>query len=149
MKLIFVTQRIDEAVSYAERRDALDQRWAVLLEKLGCAALPVPNHPKTAAALLERVRPDGILLTGGNDPASCGGNAPERDETDARLIEYSLDRSVPLFGVCRGCSRFCFISAARSNAYRAMWPYVTTFREQSAELSTATIIGAPGRRLQS
>ena len=22
--------------------------------KLGCAALPVPNHPKTAAALLER-----------------------------------------------------------------------------------------------
>ena len=84
MKLIFVTQRIDEAVSYAERRDALDQRWAVLLEKLGCAALPVPNHPKTAAALLERVRPDGILLTGGNDPASCGGNAPERDETDAR-----------------------------------------------------------------
>ena len=102
MKLIFVTQRIDEAVSYAERRDALDQRWAVLLEKLGCAALPVPNHPKTAAALLERVRPDGILLTGGNNPASCGGNAPERDETDARLIEYSLDRSVPLFGVCRG-----------------------------------------------
>ncbi len=102
MKLIFVSQRIDEAAAYAERRDALDQRWAVLLEKLGCAALPVPNHPKTVTALLERVRPDGILLTGGNDPVFCGGNAPERDETDAQLIQYSLDRNIPLLGVCRG-----------------------------------------------
>ena len=102
MKLIFVTQRIDEAVSYAERRDALDQRWAVLLEKLGCAALPVPNHPKTAAALLERVRPDGILLTGGNDPASCGGNAPERDETERYLLQQALEQKIPVYGFCRG-----------------------------------------------
>lgn len=102
MKLIFVSQRIDEAASYAERRDALDQRWAVLLAEIGCAMLPVPNHPKTVGALLERVPPDGILLTGGNDPVVCGGNAPERDETDTLLIAYSLAHNVPLLGVCRG-----------------------------------------------
>ena len=127
MKLIFVTQRIDEAVSYAERRDALDQRWAVLLEKLGCAALPVPNHTKTAAGEMRR-------------------NAMKRTRGSSNTAWTAAFRCSASAG---GCSRFCFISAARSNAYRAMWPYVTTFREQSAELSTATIIGAPGRRLQS
>ena len=99
---VVVSQRVDVVEGYNERRDALDQRWASFLLLCGIVPFPSPNNPEAAAALLEELKPDGVLLTGGNDLEAYGGDAPERDETERRLIEYARSGGRPLLGVCRG-----------------------------------------------
>jgi putative glutamine amidotransferase len=44
----------------------------------------------------------GIVLTGGNDLTAYGGDAPERDETEAALLDLAEKRDLPVLGVCRG-----------------------------------------------
>jgi gamma-glutamyl-gamma-aminobutyrate hydrolase PuuD len=101
-RIVAVSQRVDVLADRGERRDSLDQRWELLLADCGLLALRIPNNPEQAIALLEAVRPQGVLLTGGNDIAAYGGDAPERDATEAILIDWAKARNQPLFAVCRG-----------------------------------------------
>jgi len=102
MKLIAVTQRVDEIAAYGERRDALDQRWIELLTDCGFMPLVLPNRLSVVQRLLESMPVEGIVLTGGNDLVPYGGNAPERDEAETYLIGCAIERRIPLLGVCRG-----------------------------------------------
>ena len=102
IKRVYVTQRVEVIPEYGERRDALDQRWGDFLLETGALAFPVPNSPRLVLEMLKTVRPDGILLTGGNSPAAYGGEAPERDEVDGLLINHAMALGIPLVGVCRG-----------------------------------------------
>lgn len=102
MKPVLVTQRVDVLADRNERRDALDQQLAVFLAECGCLAVPVPNVPHLAAALFDLVQPAGIVLSGGNDLAALGGNAPERDATEALLVDTAAAHNVPVIGICRG-----------------------------------------------
>jgi putative glutamine amidotransferase len=52
--------------------------------------------------ILNTYQLDGVILTGGNDLLLYGGNAPERDETEGLVIQYSIKNQIPLLGVCRG-----------------------------------------------
>lgn len=97
-----VTQRVDVIPQRGERRDALDQQWSALLWRCGFVAVPMPNHPETAEALLARMPISALLLTGGNSLTAYGGNAPERDETEQRLLARALACGWPTVGVCRG-----------------------------------------------
>jgi putative glutamine amidotransferase len=101
-KIIAVTQRVDVIAGRDERRDALDQRWIDFLQAINCQMLVLPNSVTMAQSLLERVQPDGIVLTGGNDLCDLGGDAPERDETERMAIDWAAERRVPLLAVCRG-----------------------------------------------
>lgn len=101
-KLIVLSQRVDWENAYQERRDALDQRWAELLNECNLLAVPLANQPDIIPAVLERLHPDGIILTGGATPAIYGGQAPERDKCDEQLIAYALQKQIPLLGICRG-----------------------------------------------
>lgn len=104
MTPILVTQRVDINKETLERRDALDQRWFKFLSKCGILPIPVPN------TLLEgdigmfnsHFGAQGILLTGGNNLTSLGGDAPERDKLEQALIKYALSKKLPILGVCRG-----------------------------------------------
>jgi putative glutamine amidotransferase len=100
--LIAVTQRVVIEARYQERRDALDQRWTMFLSACGFVAMPVPNDPAAACALVATANAGGLLLTGGNDLCVVGGDAPERDATERALIDYALERDIPVLGVCRG-----------------------------------------------
>lgn len=102
MNCVFFTQRVEIQEGYGERRDCADQRWAELLFACGFLPIPVPNQAGLVPALLEALKPVGIVLTGGNDLAAYGGDAPERDQTEARLLEYAAAHHVPVLGVCRG-----------------------------------------------
>ncbi len=105
MKRILATQRVDVVERYGERRDALDQQWTVLLETMGCILFPVPNTLDCIAEYIEAVKPEGILLTGGNDLTMIpdGTNiSPERDITESGLLDYAAQKTIPVFGVCRG-----------------------------------------------
>ena len=102
---IAVTQRVEVVASYGERRDCLDQQWALFLQGLGIAAVPVPNSLPNAESWMEALGIDGLLLTGGNDLAALVGAsrpAPERDRTESALLTVARKQHLPVLGVCRG-----------------------------------------------
>jgi N5-(cytidine 5'-diphosphoramidyl)-L-glutamine hydrolase len=99
--LIAVSQR----VCFNERKerfDSLDQRWHEFFAAAGFLPLLIPNNPAIALNLLTRHRVQGILLTGGNNLTSYGGDAPERDQTEKMLLEFGMEKAIPVLGVCRG-----------------------------------------------
>ncbi|MFT5429431.1 MAG: gamma-glutamyl-gamma-aminobutyrate hydrolase PuuD [Myxococcota bacterium] len=99
---VAITQRVDIIASYGERRDALDQQWSAFFRAAGLMPILVPNQPELALSLVDDLGAAGVLLTGGNDLAVYGGDAPERDETERLLVEWALASGRPVLGVCRG-----------------------------------------------
>lgn len=107
MKLIGITQRVDNIEHYSERRDCLDQKWSDFVYELGYIAIPLPNLSKgKALKLLDKLPLDAILLSGGNSIGELNplaeDIAPERDEFEKKLIEYAVNKDLPIIGVCRG-----------------------------------------------
>lgn len=102
MRLIAISQRVDEIKDYREIRDALDEQWHKLFWQMDAISVPIPNLPESLPAILEQLCPDAIVLSGGNNPVEYGGTAPQRDRVDEMLIEYAVQYSIPLLGVCRG-----------------------------------------------
>ena len=102
MKSIAVTQRVEIVAAYGERRDCLDQAWTRFLSACGLLPLLLPNVTEAALALCEGVAIGGLLLTGGNDLAQLGGDAPERDTVENALLDLAERRGFPVLGVCRG-----------------------------------------------
>jgi putative glutamine amidotransferase len=74
--------------------------WVKFLLECGLLPIPIPNSVDAALHICEKV--DGIVLTGGNDLAAYGGDAPDRDETETALLELAEQRDLPVLGVCRG-----------------------------------------------
>lgn len=102
---IGITQRVDLIADYEETRDSLDQRWIELIEFLGAKALPIPNKIKDINLWLDEMKCDGFIFTGGNDLSNLNTSkniSPERDKTEFTLLQYAIDQSIPLLGVCRG-----------------------------------------------
>lgn len=98
MKRIGLTQRVDVAAGYAERRDGLDQRWGMLIHNLGYLPIPLPNVGHPPVAYVEALELDALILTGGNDV----GDAIERDSFEAELVAVAIRTQTTLIGVCRG-----------------------------------------------
>jgi len=101
-RLVGITQRVVTEPRSGVRCDALDQRWAAFLAELGLVPVLLPNPRATALALAEAISPAGVILTGGNDLAAYGGDAPERDDAEAALVEWVDGRGLPVLGICRG-----------------------------------------------
>lgn len=102
MKIVLYTQRVEVVESYQERRDCADQKIANFLECCGYLPIPLSNVYKDVRGVADTLKPQGIVLTGGNSLERYGGNAPERDRTDRRLLEIAIDRGIPVYGFCRG-----------------------------------------------
>ena len=102
MKPVIYTQRVDIVESYKERRDCADQNIPVFLQECGYLPVPIPNVLVDLEEFLDCVKPVGILLTGGNSLVKYEGTAPERDTTDFTLIRIAQEKSIPIYGFCRG-----------------------------------------------
>lgn len=103
MKLLAVSQRVDVIAGRDERRDALDQNLARWLLAAGCLPAPVPNalagvSDHDLEDWLAHIHPAAIVLSGGNDL----GEAPERDATERRLLDWAASRRLPVLAICRG-----------------------------------------------
>lgn len=101
MRLAAVSQR---RVSGREDRDCLDRAWPEFLAACGLACAPAPNAPQLLEAWLKRLRPQAVLLTGGNAAPGTGQDdaCPERDAVERALILWAGEHRLPLLGVCRG-----------------------------------------------
>ena len=111
MKIIAVSQRVDNYPKRGEVRDALDQRLTCFVATGGAILTPVPNLLDKLHILvpwLYAVSPDGIILSGGEDMGIC----PERDDSEQTLLEYAELRKLPVLGICRGAQ----VIAARAGS---------------------------------
>ncbi len=102
MKTVAITQRVSVVPAYAERRDCLDQAWTKFLAACGLLPVLLPNVGEAALAICAEARIAGLVLTGGNDLAVFGGDAPERDVVENALLDFAERRGLPVLGVCRG-----------------------------------------------
>jgi N5-(cytidine 5'-diphosphoramidyl)-L-glutamine hydrolase len=102
MSLIAISQRIAVTPPFGERRDCLDQAWIKFMATCALSPLLVPNDELAAKGLCDAMPISGILLTGGNDLSSYGGDAPERDAVENILLDFASRRALPVLGVCRG-----------------------------------------------
>jgi gamma-glutamyl-gamma-aminobutyrate hydrolase PuuD len=102
MKPVAITQRVSVVPAYGERRDCLDQAWTKFLAACGLLPVLLPNVAEAALALCGEAGIVGLVLTGGNDLAVLGGDAPERDAVENALLDLAERRGLPVLGVCRG-----------------------------------------------
>ena len=97
-----VTTRTVGPTRHGEHRMALDRRWPVFLAACDIAPVPLPSHPGLAVELADALNLCGLVLSGGDDLASCGGTAFERDLAELELLGWAEADEVPVLGVCRG-----------------------------------------------
>jgi putative glutamine amidotransferase len=102
MKAVAITQQVSVVSTCCERRDCLDQAWTRFLLLCDLSPVLLPNVAEAALALCEGAGIVGLVLTGGNDLAVLGGDAPERDAVENALLDLAELRGFPVLGVCRG-----------------------------------------------
>jgi len=89
----------------------LDNNYINFFEKLGILLIIIPNSTINLEKYFEYFKPDGIILSGGEDvnPDLYGGEKHKsfdislfRDTTEFILIDYAVKKQIPVFGICRG-----------------------------------------------
>ena len=109
MTIIVVTQRVEFHPDRNEQRDVLDGRLVEFLVLSGYIPVPIPNslYSKRTSKIdnrivfdtwLERINPQGILLSGGDDI----GESQERDLVENWLLDFAEINCCPVLGLCRG-----------------------------------------------
>ncbi len=83
-----------------EERDALAHDWYVFLQNVlpNAVGIPVPNIEDMVQSYIANIAIDGIILTGGNSI----GTMPRRDLTEKHLLQWAVQKQLPVLGVCRG-----------------------------------------------
>lgn len=99
-KRIAITMRQVTEPRFGEVRDAISLDWVNYLSANwpDMILLPLPNRPELVDGWAEALDIEAALLTNGND----WGSAPERDETETRLVNWCRRRNRPVLGACRG-----------------------------------------------
>jgi putative glutamine amidotransferase len=79
-----------------------------MIEKHPITPVLMPNSLKRPVEFLRSIEVNGLLLTGGNDLGPLKGeidwkpDTMERDFTENQLLQWAVDKGIPVFGVCRG-----------------------------------------------
>lgn len=94
-------------------RDFLQHTYVPYLEPLGLIPILVPNIIADPVAYVRALDVQGFVLTGGGDVAperygeadsgtETESISPARDSTEYHLLEFAVERSLPVVGICRG-----------------------------------------------
>ena len=98
MKIIGITQRIDNYPSRKELREALDHRLPLILNEFNLVCIPISAYSSKECLTDLFKLCSGFVLSGGNNI----GEYPERDKLEHFILEYSSARNIPVLGICRG-----------------------------------------------
>ena len=89
MKYVGLTMRVENLSKIDENRDCIDQRWYNFLDACNLLPILIPNLDHfVSEKYLNKL--SGVILTGGNSLSHLGGNAPEREVVENKLIKCNL-----------------------------------------------------------
>ena len=98
MNLLVMSQNRTFDEKRGESRDCIDSRLTNFFLSLDLEAVTIPNNAKDVTAILHKVIPTGVVLSGGNNI----GEEPQRDSTERALLDYAVQENLPVLGICRG-----------------------------------------------
>ena len=101
MKKILVTMR--EGENNNTKTDNIDKRIIDFLEKCELDVILVPNNIYQAGNIL-KTNFDGVVLTGGDNIYSMGGNLC-RDKIESLILKTAIKKNIPVIGICRGMQK--------------------------------------------
>ena len=103
MKKIAITTRLVIEDNHGEVRDTLDVRWIQLLSHIGFNPIVIPTGIEYSK-YIKSLNIDGIVFSGGNDLFSISKNelSELNDMKDKRILDFAINESIPVYGVCRG-----------------------------------------------
>ena len=83
---IFISQSINIVKSYKEKADTLSAEWVNYFFKirLDILLIPVPNNPDKVEEMFYLLKPQGLILSSGNDIKEF----KERDHTEKKLMIF-------------------------------------------------------------
>lgn len=110
MKKILISPKVISNPNYYEINNILDFEYVRLFEELGYQVIIVPNNSSNIEQYFDLEGIKMIVLSGGNNVNPDLYNSSDhledvysvRDEAETRLINESIKRDIPLFGICRG-----------------------------------------------
>ena len=106
MKKIAISCRTKNHIPYEETWDALSHDWKDFLKKFNLIPIYIPNIAKEVKYWIKTIKPDGVILTGGNNYIKRDvldkSFSRVRNITEHCVIDYVVKNSLPLLGVCRG-----------------------------------------------
>ena len=125
--VVLLSQRVIRIDHRSETGDYLNLRWIEMVDELGGLPYAAPNHSRRAMAMYDEIRPDLLVLTGGNDLSpefwgpgtyadtedSVSEIAVERDRTESTLVSLAERDRIPVLAICRGAQ----LLAVRSGAF--------------------------------
>lgn len=110
--IIYITQKQIQD-KHGQSLDALESKYIdyFLKQKLfpeNAVFVPVPNLLSHAIQLIESIKPQYIIFTGGNNVKPPVANdlvddlCPTRDEVEQFLIHFADSNQIPKLAICRG-----------------------------------------------
>lgn len=98
MNLLVVSQNRTFDEQRGESRDCIDSRLTDFFLSLDLESVTIPNNARDVTAVLRKITPTGVVLSGGNNI----GEEPQRDNTERALLDYAVQENLPVLGICRG-----------------------------------------------
>ena len=98
MNLLVMSQNRTFDEKRGESRDCIDSRLTDFFLSLDLESVTMPNNAKDVTAVLRKITPAGVILSGGNNI----GEKPQRDTTERALLDYAAQENLPVLGICRG-----------------------------------------------
>lgn len=112
--IIYVTQK-QSTDKHGQSLDVLETRYNDYFQQNSffppdALFLPVSNALEQVVKLIDSIKPDCIIFTGGNnvkpvslaEQESVGDFCPKRDEVEQYLIQYADRNNIPKLAICRG-----------------------------------------------
>jgi len=86
---------------YHALEDSIEHDYIDYFLRLGFNPFLLPNrvNPKD---YFNNIQIDGVVLTGGIDVAATNDLSIIRDTTESKILEYCIDKNIPVLGICRG-----------------------------------------------
>ena len=104
---ILVTSRIVETMEYTELRDAISHDLIDYCYNQKALPIIAPNKVELIDSYMNDI--ELLVLSGGNDVSAISVNNSSnhqlsllRDKVENNLIRASIDRKIPILGICRG-----------------------------------------------
>ena len=110
MKNILITQRIGKD-KYGEYYDYLESSYIKYLNQYDVNPIILPNNTKDIIKFYKKNKCTQIILTGGDDISpslynkkgkKLNINFYQRDLNEKILIQHSIEKKIPILGICRG-----------------------------------------------